>query len=107
MLHPSHFDDKLNTSNFIAEINIVHSVHKRYKELNISKRKRITIHPTQGSYPRIASKNEHRYPAHLNSNQYEITNEPTYCREHATLKLRSACSANHGVLLPRQRVLQD
>ena len=107
MLHPSHFDDKLNTSNFIAEINIVHSVHKRYKELNISKRKRITIHPTQGSYPRIASKNEHRYPALLNSNQYEITNEPTYCREHTTLELCSACSANHGVLLPRQRVLQD
>ena len=107
MLHPSHFDDKLNTSNFIAEISIAHSIRKCYKELNISKRKRITIHPTQGSDPRIASKNRHRYPAYLNSNQYEITNDPTYCREHATLKLRSACSANHGVLLPRQRVLQD
>ena len=107
MLHPSHFDDKLNTSNFIAEISIAHSIRKRYKELNISKRKRITIHPTQGSYPRIASKNEHRYPAHLNSNQYEITNDPTYCREHATLELRSVCPENHRVLLPRQRVLQD
>jgi len=105
MLHPSHFDDKLNTSNFIAEISIAHSIRKCYKELNISKRKRITIHPTQGSYPRIASKNEHRYPTHLNSNQYEITNDPTYCREHATLELCPASSANHGVLLPRQRVL--
>lgn len=27
-------------------------IHKRYKELNISKRKRITIHPTQGSRPK-------------------------------------------------------
>ena len=107
MLHPSHFDHKLNTSNFIAEISIAHSIRKRYKELNIFKRKRITIHPTQGSYPRIASKNEYRYPSHLNSNQYEITNEPTYCRERTTLKLRSTCSENHGVLLPRQRVLQD
>lgn len=62
MLHPSHFDDKLNTSNFIAEISIAHSIRKCYKELNISKRKRITIHQTQGSYPRITAKNEHRYP---------------------------------------------
>lgn len=101
MLHPSHFDDKLNISNFIAEISIAHSIRKCYKELNISKRKRITIHPTQGSYPRIASKNRHGYPAHLNSNQYEITNDPTYCREHATLELCSACSENNGVLLSR------
>ena len=31
MLHPSHFDDKLNTSNFIAEINIVHSIMQKTK----------------------------------------------------------------------------
>ncbi len=63
MLHPSHFDNKLNTSNFIAEVSIVHSVHKRYKELNISKKKRITTHPTQRSDSRIASRNRHGYPA--------------------------------------------
>ena len=62
MLHPSHFDDKLNTSNFIAEISIAHSIRKCYKELNILQEKTHHHPPNAGKLPKDHCKERTQIP---------------------------------------------